>query len=83
MPALLVIEELDVPGNARLFEKAHHERALVPVRKVIELATQKIAGVDRDQIQERGLAFRIANRFERKNGVNVHGHSSKMLSINP
>ena len=81
MPALLVIEELDVPGNARLFEKAHHKRALVAVGKVIELAAQKMAGVDGDKIQECGLAFCVAEGFESENGIDIHRHNSRMCSI--
>ena len=62
--SLAVVDGFDMPGIVGLFEKASGEKAFVPVDEVVELAAQKVAGVGRDKIQERGLAFRVAERFK-------------------
>src|SRR6185437_15828577 len=81
LPSLPVIHRLDVSSLARLFEKAHHQGALVAVGEVIELAAQEIAGVDRHQVQERGLALGITERLKRCDGIACHGQSSRMRSM--
>src|SRR4030081_1319216 len=90
MPALLVIQGFDVTGGLALLKQAHRDGAFVAVDEVVELATQKIAGVNGDEIQEPCLSFGVAERFKRNNGIangeivdgiGAHRHSSKMLAI--
>jgi hypothetical protein len=52
-----------------LFEKPHDDGAFVPIREVVELTTQEVAGVGCGQIQEGGLTVGVTERFKRGDGI--------------
>src|ERR1700733_12439210 len=89
-PALFVIQGLDMTGGLALLKQAHRDRAFVTVDEVVELATQKIAGLSGNEIQEPCLSLGVAERFQRINGIadgeivdeiGGHRYSSKILAI--
>ena len=64
LPSLPVVEDFDVAGDAAFSRKSITIEPLLPVDEVIELAAKEVAGVGGDKVKERGLAFRVAERFK-------------------
>src|SRR6266702_1154338 len=81
VPALLIVQECDVAGDARLLQKPHDDRTSIAVDEVVELAAEEVAGVRGHKIQKRGFAFGVAERLKRDDGIDSHAHSSKMFSM--
>ena len=63
MTRLAIVDHFDMSGEAGLFKEALGDGALVSVDEVVELPAEKVAGVDSDQVEERGLPFRVTDRL--------------------
>jgi hypothetical protein len=71
-PSLTVVNNLNVAVHAGFFDEVLGQVTFLALDKIVELAAEEIAGVDRGQIEERGFAFRVAEGFQSKNWINRH-----------
>src|SRR6266851_4273210 len=81
VPPLTALDHLKMAVAISLLEKSGEKRTPVAPREAAILAAKEVAGVYRDQIEERSLAFEVSDGFERRDWIVVHSQSSRMSRI--
>ena len=77
---LAEVENSNVSSASCPEQKMLGDGPIVPVDELIELATEKVAGVNSHEVKEAGLALRIPQILDAANGVGT-GHRSRMPCI--